>query len=294
MSDYLSGLAARSLLSTDGVLPRLASRFEPAPGANLFPHAPARRPDAWDGGLEDFAELAADNAPPVSRRRVTAPVAASMLSLEASPIRDPNGATGVDRLSTRRSPDVQVAVPIAPVAQPGPAYGHAEPPSLAASIQPPPGLRHGDSASASKPLVGESVRPPDRPRDTAEIPGLEQRIRSAVSDALAGEILQHARQDRPTPSRQEAAGEVQPAAPTLVIAQPQVAVAARPATVDAAAAGKPKAQQEPPPAPTIHVTIGRIEVRATPTPSSVSPSRSKPASTMSLDDYLRQKDGGSR
>ncbi len=32
MSDYLSGLAARSLPSTDVVLPRLASRFEPAPG----------------------------------------------------------------------------------------------------------------------------------------------------------------------------------------------------------------------------------------------------------------------
>ncbi|MCO5246068.1 MAG: hypothetical protein M9927_20015 [Anaerolineae bacterium] len=58
---------------------------------------------------------------------------------------------------------------------------------------------------------------------------------------------------------------VQPAAPARVIAQPQVTIAAaRPAMADAAAAGRLTAQPEPPPAPTIHVTIGRIEVRATP------------------------------
>jgi hypothetical protein len=73
-----------------------------------------------------------------------------------------------------------------------------------------------------------------------------------------------------------------------------IASAARPAALDAAAAGRLKAQQEPLPAPTIHVTIGRIEVRATPAPASAPPSRPKPAPTMSLDDYLRQRNGGSR
>jgi hypothetical protein len=46
------------------------------------------------------------------------------------------------------------------------------------------------------------------------------------------------------------------------------------------------------PAPTIHVTIGRIEVRATPPPVSAQ-SKSRPAApVMSLDDYLRQRGGG--
>jgi hypothetical protein len=123
---------------------------------------------------------------------------------------------------------------------------------------------------------------------------LDQRIRSSVGAALALELAQNAGQDRPTPP-QVVASDVQPAAPARVIAQPQVAVAAaaRPAALDAAA-GKLNAQQEPPPAPTIHVTIGRIEVRATPAPSSALPSRPKPAPTMSLDDYLRQRNGGSR
>lgn len=46
-------------------------------------------------------------------------------------------------------------------------------------------------------------------------------------------------------------------------------------------------------APTIQVTIGRIEVRATPPPAPVP--KPRPASpTMSLDDYLRQRNEGRR
>ena len=42
----------------------------------------------------------------------------------------------------------------------------------------------------------------------------------------------------------------------------------------------------------INVTIGRVEVRATPTPAT--PVRKQPsvATTMSLDDYLRKRNGG--
>ncbi len=48
-----------------------------------------------------------------------------------------------------------------------------------------------------------------------------------------------------------------------------------------------------PRAPTIHVTIGRIEVRAA--PPIASPRRTPPASpAMSLDEYLRQRRGGDR
>jgi hypothetical protein len=51
--------------------------------------------------------------------------------------------------------------------------------------------------------------------------------------------------------------------------------------------------QAPPPAPTIHVTIGRIEVRAT-TPA-MPASKPRPApQTMSLDDYLRQRSRGGK
>lgn len=55
--------------------------------------------------------------------------------------------------------------------------------------------------------------------------------------------------------------------------------------------------QEPePPAPTIRVSIGRVEVRAITSPPAPSPRREKarPAASPSLDDYLKQRGGGRR
>ncbi|MDT4331503.1 hypothetical protein ACQE3E_13830 [Methylomonas sp. MED-D] len=63
---------------------------------------------------------------------------------------------------------------------------------------------------------------------------------------------------------------------------------------DAATQQLADARPEPTPAPTIQVTIGRIEIRATQT-SEKSAAKPRPAqATMSLDDYLKQRDGGRR
>jgi hypothetical protein len=51
--------------------------------------------------------------------------------------------------------------------------------------------------------------------------------------------------------------------------------------------------QVPPPVPTIHVTIGRVEVRATVPAAPASKPRPAPQ-TMSLDDYLRQRSRGGK
>lgn len=58
----------------------------------------------------------------------------------------------------------------------------------------------------------------------------------------------------------------------------------------------PTPEAAPPPMPTVHVTIGRIEVRATPPPATTAQAqRQKPAPTvMSLDDYLHQQAKGGR
>ncbi|MCB0231261.1 MAG: hypothetical protein KDH90_19445 [Anaerolineae bacterium] len=306
MSDYLSGLAARSLPSTDVVLPRLASRFEPKPGAGLFLRAPGSRSDGLALGWEDLAELTAEPGPPASRRMASPPAARALPSLNVTSSGQPSDETSADAVSARRSPGSQAASIVALVPQavsrlshaaqpvePAPQPGSAAP-SQAASGAAAPASRLAEPASLASPQVGASVRPSDQPLALAEVFGLEQRIRSAVGNALAGELAQHAGQDRPTP-QQVVPSAVQPAAPARVIAQPQVTIAAaRPAMADAAAAGRLTAQPEPPPAPTIHVTIGRIEVRATPASTAASPSRPKPAPTMSLDDYLRQRNGGSR
>ncbi|HEX4953034.1 MAG TPA: hypothetical protein VF017_06540 [Thermoanaerobaculia bacterium] len=46
--------------------------------------------------------------------------------------------------------------------------------------------------------------------------------------------------------------------------------------------------------PRVEVTIGRIEVRATSTPSAAPARRAAGASAMSLEDYLRRRDGRQR
>jgi hypothetical protein len=70
------------------------------------------------------------------------------------------------------------------------------------------------------------------------------------------------------------------------------------ATPRASSAGErhrpPIAPDQPPAAPTIQVTIGRIDVRATPTPDAeAKPSRAK-GPQLTLDAYLRSRSGGSR
>ena len=74
-----------------------------------------------------------------------------------------------------------------------------------------------------------------------------------------------------------------------IIAQPRVTPYAKPA---APALTEPQAM--PQPVPTIQVTIGRIEVRATPPPAPPQNRRPAPA-VMSLDEYLNgQARGGDR
>ena len=77
--------------------------------------------------------------------------------------------------------------------------------------------------------------------------------------------------------------------PTVVVAQPHVTL--RPASEAAT-----PVPATPPPAPTIRVTIGRIEVRAIPPPATPAP-RARPPQpnpAPSLEDYLKQRNGGRR
>jgi hypothetical protein len=377
MSDYLSELAARSLESTEVIQPRLASRFEPVVRGGALDRAlGGRGPADAMNSVADFPVGVV--TPPGSREQPPAVLAQSGQSSAASrAARLSQGEPEAQTADPRRTPDAQspgletiVTLGSQLMSKPSRSEemsrtddnpGRIQSPSLpsmtvAASAQQP------GAAGSVMPQTSLSAQPPIRPLSGQDEHGFDERIRSAVGDALAlqrpskemdgsgpeernnlqplvgslfsqddrsldgrirsaiddalamqrirkeaedsahadhggvqvGGLEQLSAEDRAMPSRKESAPQVQPAALVRVITQPQVVIAApaRPASLERAAAEKPNVQPVPQPAPTIQVTIGRIEVRATPAPTSGVTSKPRQAPAMSLDDYLRQRNRG--
>jgi hypothetical protein len=148
-----------------------------------------------------------------------------------------------------------------------PAPGQTEP-------VPPPDVAPVAHPAANRPAV-RRVSPQTGSAQRTVLP-TTIRENDAISQAL--EV-----QPEPLPDRM-----AQPAASERIVARPQVKLARQ---VEAAlpASAEPTT---PPPEPTVHVTIGRIEVRATPPPANTKrEARARPP-TLSLDEYLRRYGGG--
>lgn len=145
---------------------------------------------------------------------------------------------------------------------------------------------------------------------------LDERIRWAIEGAMARQndgkgveesaitgyhrsdqietIEERSANSRTNPTRAESTLDIKPAVLARVITQPQV-VSASPVLPGSPAKGAADGfdtHQEPQSPPTIHVTIGRIEVRATPAPTATATGKSRQAPVVSLDDYLRQRNRG--
>ena len=165
---------------------------------------------------------------------------------------------------------IRTAVPIASVtAQEAATGGHAEPAQMKTNLTPgetrPASAAHPLSpARLSGALAAQLVTlqsaPPQQALPYSPPP---ERAASVIKPALRS-------------ARQETSGEPWPAA------------ARTSARSGAGALSDPAPVQQ-----TIHVTIGRIEVRATPPPSAP-PRKQAAASVMSLDEYLKTRSGGQR
>ena len=128
--------------------------------------------------------------------------------------------------------------------------------------QPSPKVEWRERLIESPPQEGSSTRQPPAPQPPAAAP---QPLKPADSAAAPG-------------------------TPQVVVPQ-QVRLAPRPVSLPFVA---PAASARPSAAPTIQVTIGRIEVRATPpTPATPRKASAKPAA-MSLEEYLKQRSEGRR
>jgi hypothetical protein len=282
MSDYLGDLVARSLETTELVQPRLASRFEPAPHGGPLARSPGEL--TADAVTDGFVEVRAHTKLPARSREqpLVAPAQPGQASETSGAVRLRQDASEATAGSPRRAPEAQrpgletIATPVEPTKSQTNRFqgtGHQE---------------REQARTQGPSVVSAMVAPAAKPSAVAGL--------LVTGDALASERGQLAIEDRPLPPVNKTTAEVQPASPDRVLVQPHVAIAppTRPASTDGFTASKLTPQREPQPAPTIQVTIGRIEVRATPAPAASPASKAKPAPVLSLDDYLRQRNGGSR
>jgi hypothetical protein len=297
VNDYLNNLAARSLNLTPALQPRFRSRFEPAPPGDA--QSPATATDGSDLDVET-AEI--ESAQPVAARRVSGRRAIA----QAEPIAPPRE-TSAPRLSgkTEAFPDadsIEGTLSQQPpaISQPEPISqfrptSHAIADRAVTFDQSIPKAIESEKTktavqSSSRMNDGESLRSPQErlPQDVI-------REQVVIKEVLFKEVLQRSGPERlgavPPVSKMDFAPE-RPATSSRIVAQPRI----RPLPEDRSD-GKIGLDDEKAamPAPTIHVTIGRVEVRATQS-SSTAPSKSSPSRpAMSLDDYLRGRgNGGAR
>ena len=264
MSDFLSHLAAKHLNLAPIIQPRPLSLFESA-----APHTSPGLGPRLDHEALDLSETIESYAPRATSRAPRQPLAAN-----ANPI-DPHTRSGEDATLLQRSP---LTAP-APMEHP--------------SITPPlPERRHEVQREiVNVTNIRQVIEQPIGPAPSAEriIIHQETVIPDRATPPIGLEMI------APQPERETPA----PITPRPIVT-PVIERIIREREHDAPSQPQPRstaaAPHLPPPAAietsTINVTIGRIEVRATPATSA---KRATPSpSTLSLDDYLRARDGGKR
>jgi len=261
MNGFLGQLAALTLHQIEALPPRLPGRFE-ADSSEPFaadPFDPPTQP------LQPEPTLG-----PAIREPILAP-------LKTAVGRDDAVGQGAPNLDPpfSRQPQTPAGQPaVQPLLTPVPP---AIPP-LSSRREIPAEPRISASADAAAPAVEREMT-----RIEERVTMLTERERVPGSDAtpvIAAANRQRQPESEPLKPMNPLVAELKPIVPALTGFKD--AVARQPVDV----------RPEPRPMPTIQVTIGRIEIRATQT-SEKSAAKPRPAqATMSLDDYLKQRDGG--
>ncbi len=257
MSDYLQNLVSRSLDPSRAVRPRLSSLFEPPVAGGLF--AAAFPSDTLGGAVEP-----SPSAPATDVRSAATATPSHAPHADVSPTRPTQPPTSATRSEAPRqiSSDAQAASlsskHIAERAAPSEEGKHHH------AVRP-------DAASLERTDMRDGMKRDDTTR------------RDADSEAARAELKKEMRPDSREAVRLGDAFE-----PRLVPVTTRAVQA--PQSSDASPTPASDA------APTIRVTIGRIDVRAV-FSDSQQQQRSRPARptpALTLEDYLRQRKGGAR
>jgi len=296
MADYLSDLVAKNLSPQENIQPRLPSRFEPSAEILAAP-AISEAPQPLEQQIEHVAPPAAREAKLPRSRTPQEPLApAAPDSFEQMPaprIASESVAPPPPERPYRGRLDPPASVP--PVSESAP----VEPAGVVAQTPP---TKHQPLTAATE-VSGSSVSgttkvvPTNEPARSNHFSDLgSERVREVVVERHTERVL------LPTtikPAAQEPASQSTPVPFPLSPALPTASPAPVPPTQELHPVTPPLPDLSPrrapaEPIPTINVSIGRIEVRATPSPAAP-PRKPAPAPrVMSLDEYLQSRSNGGR
>ncbi|MGD1942034.1 MAG: hypothetical protein ACFB0G_12040 [Leptolyngbyaceae cyanobacterium] len=293
MSNFLTHLIAREQQALPAVKPRPIARFESAPaqgielvtfteqGAALETHRDAPPTETTSAALPPtFAPPSAGHTP-VRDTSPTLPVANAI---------SPQATFGQAPVADAIAPPSALGPPPSPVAsshRPAPWYeSRADMAQPAGERSPRPVPKSAPVTAAQQSSAQAAPLPPSQPAQSQE------RGASSAGDVEIQII------ERQTIERSVSPPEPI-AVPTPRAITPAMEHGERSAVRPRVALARDQAEQRaaftppaPPPAPTINVTIGRIEIKASPPARSPRRSPPPPAPVMTLETYLQQRTGG--
>jgi len=289
MSDFLDHIVTRSLAPAANVQPRVLSLFEPPSLQNR------QGMDIENESVEEPSAASRRNRNPPAESPAASPseLAERLRSLETlwsgqreEPVQ--NSFTA-QRMRGALSPVSGTPLPPTTPEVPSPVLSvpTAIRPTLTRSVPPQPEHAASAKSSAIPSATVSSTRAvePSGIEGDAVLPQPAHSKSRPASDELA--TVPNTRFALPSdaPAFRDEAKRVRPVMPSLtpVVAMPRNSVAATPHV------GKERPSA---PAPVIHVTIGRVEVRATVPPPERSRLPAPAAKVMSLDEYLQKRSAG--
>jgi hypothetical protein len=303
MSDFLSTIAARTTGAEQGIMPRPMARFEPA--------APElRAPSIVEESSYESASAAPTREP--AQHAQLAPDSHNQPS--TSPTRDAAGPNPIPAVEQKRSHQPHVVIrevhvpggpatwretPAAPLPTERPQHDDLPPsPAARPSLAAPTGAAHlADKERAEGTWTQTSQT--DAPQPRLNVPPPDARDHAPSHNASPTEEADltpaETRRSRVIPPESDPTREQQVIEPGI---PPAVAADNRPMTVPTvrpASSLKPLDRDGPrteQTAPTIHVTIGRVEVRAPAPTQRETPRNAGNPAIMPLNEYLRRHKGG--
>jgi hypothetical protein len=276
MSGFLTDLVRRQEKPADAVRPRLPSLFETDAG----PALPQSKSDA------PISELTVEEAAPAAEEpaRASRPPAQSARQMPAAP------AAESDATEPAFAPSRQRAAPLQPLQ---PLEQNLEREAQPAAVQPRRAPRI-ESEPAEAPMAAEApafaIQPVAERRLTRLSPVIEEtEIVEAPRVTTTRTVTESTATREPAP-----APAIRPVPQPPVFEPPQAAAptfAMPPQTRQQAREAQRRQSEQPrvPAEPSIHVTIGRIEIRASEEREPRARAKDAPSSVMTLDEYLKSR-----